>query len=271
MKKLSAVPRYLMLAEDLRARVESGVFKPGDRLPSEAQLCADNAVSRGTVVRAIEQLVADGIVHRRQGAGSFVARPSLHRRAGKLLSFTESAKGEGLRSEQSLISFGEASHEQILEFHCDRPAVYLCRLRYLDRLPCAIHRSIIPMHVARRIEQLNKTGEDALRAKDFSLYDALENAGFRVADARERVTTRLATPEETELLDLEDPTAVMVVFRRSFDGTGSLVEAVEAVYNGEFYTYDMRLTAGPSVVKTDSRAGVHSIGGRLNHPTTGRK
>lgn len=266
MQKLVAQPRYLMLADYLRNQIESGAFKPGDRLPSEAQLCADQGVSRGTVVRAIEQLVGDGIVHRRQGAGSFVARPSLHRRAGNLLSFTESAAGEGKLSQQSLIAFENASSEQVREFDCDGSAVYLCRLRYLDGLPCAIHRSIIPAHVARRIHALNGRDNAVLSDSAFSLYNALDQAGFTVREARERVTTRLANAEETRLLGLIDPAAVMVVFRRSYDGTGRLVEAVEAVYHGEYYTYDMRLVSTPRNVSGQDEPNILSLAGRVSNP-----
>ncbi|WP_419913825.1 GntR family transcriptional regulator [Hoeflea sp.] len=265
-----AQPRYLMLADNLRRRIEEGAYKPGDRLPSEAQLCADHGVSRGTVVRAIEQLVSDGIVHRRQGAGSFVARPSLHRRAGNLLSFTESAAGEGKQSQQTLIALEEASEEQVREFDCDGPALYLCRLRLLDGLPCAIHRSIVPAHVARRIDALNGDDRNALNDSGFSLYHALEEAGFKVREARERVTTRLANAEETRLLGLDDPAAVMVVFRRSFDGSGRLVEAVEAVYHGEYYTYDMRLVSTPSEVADHDGPNILSLGGRVSNPADGR-
>ncbi len=271
MQKLVVQPRYLMLAENLRNLIESGAFKPGDRLPSETQLCADHGVSRGTVVRAIEQLVGDGIVHRRQGAGSFVARPSLHRRAGNLLSFTESAAGEGKQSQQSLIAFKAASPEQVREFDCDGPAVYLCRLRSLDGLPCAIHRSTVPVHVARRINALNGKDDAALNESAFSLYNALDQAGFMVREARERVTTRLANAEETRLLGLNDPAAVMVVFRRSYDGSGRLVEAVEAVYHGEYYTYDMRLVSAPKNVPGNDEPNVLSLGGRVSNPVNGRK
>lgn len=260
-----------MLAAFLRQEIERGVFKPGDRLPSETQLCVNHGVSRGTVVRAIEQLVGDGIVHRRQGAGSFVARPSLHRRAGNLLSFSESAAGDGRQSQQKLIEFGEASAEQIREFDCDGPGVYLCRLRYLEGLPCAIHRSIVPLHIARRVDALNAGNNTALSASDFSLYHALETAGHRVCEAHERVTTRLADSGETALLDLDDPSAVMVVFRQSFDGSGRLVEAVEAIYHGEYYTYDMRLLVTPSVVAHEADTKVLSLGGRIAHPKTGSK
>lgn len=261
----------MILAEDLRRSIVDGQYKPGDKLPSESELCASYRVSRGTVVKAIEQLVLDGVVHRRQGAGSYVARPSLHRRAGKLLSFSESAADEGLRSTQSLLSFEQATQEQVAAFQCDGSAIYLCRLRSVDGLPCAVHRSIVPASVARRVDALNGSDSQALEQTDFSLYDALDKAGHTVREARERVTTRLAGEEECRLLNIAPPAPVMVVFRQSFDASGHLVEAVEAVYHGEYYTYDMRLVAAPSAAPGKNVDNILSLGGRMIHPHTNSK
>lgn len=57
---------------DLRQRIEVGEFAPGHRLPSEAEFVTAYSVSRATVRRAIEALVADGYVHSRRGSGTFV-------------------------------------------------------------------------------------------------------------------------------------------------------------------------------------------------------
>lgn len=57
---------------DLRHRIEAGEFTPGGRLPSEAELVEAYTVSRATVRRAIEALIADGYVHSRRGSGTFV-------------------------------------------------------------------------------------------------------------------------------------------------------------------------------------------------------
>ena len=266
MHKFNANPLYQILADELRRSIGNDEYKPGDRLPSESELCANYGVSRGTVVRAIEQLVSEGVVHRRQGAGSFVARPSLRRRAGKLLSFSESAAGEGLRSTQSLLSIEPATDERVAEFQCVGQAIYLCRLRSIDGIPCAVHRSMIPMHVARNIGALNGDDPAALKDSNFSLYEALDLAGYTVREARERATSRLAEAEECSLLDIAQPAPVMVVFRQSFDAAGRLVEAVEAVYHGEYYTYDMQLVAAPSATPGQADANVLSIGGRMVYP-----
>ena len=86
MQNHNKIPRYHQLAIDLRTSIISGKYKFGVKLPSETELCKNYGVSRGTAVKAIEQLVKEGIAIRKQGTGTFVARPSLQRKTGRLQS-----------------------------------------------------------------------------------------------------------------------------------------------------------------------------------------
>lgn len=65
-------PLYLRVATDMRHRIMSGQWKPGDRIPPEMELCQTYSVSRITVRRAIEMLVDDKLLFRKRGKGSFV-------------------------------------------------------------------------------------------------------------------------------------------------------------------------------------------------------
>src|SRR5215475_14350802 len=65
-------PAYARIFERLRAAITSGALAPNARLPSSRTLAKDFGVARNTVDWALGQLVADGYVVRRRGAGSFV-------------------------------------------------------------------------------------------------------------------------------------------------------------------------------------------------------
>ena len=65
-------PLLRQLARGIAAAIERGVLERGTRLPSERALAADVAVSRGTAVAAYDLLVADGLVERRRGSGTYV-------------------------------------------------------------------------------------------------------------------------------------------------------------------------------------------------------
>ena len=80
----SFVPLYYQLQELIKEQIESGGWKPRDRLPSEAELARRYAVSRVVVRQALAILQDDGQIVRIQGRGTFVAEPKLDARAGGL-------------------------------------------------------------------------------------------------------------------------------------------------------------------------------------------
>lgn len=71
----SQIPLFYQLFLILRDRILSGSLKPGDQMPSEAELCASYGISRTTVRQAIDRLVAMEHVRRRHGKGTFVQSP----------------------------------------------------------------------------------------------------------------------------------------------------------------------------------------------------
>jgi GntR family transcriptional regulator len=80
----SFVPLYYQLQELVKEQIESGAWRPGDRLPSEPELARRYAVSRVVVRQALAILQDDGQIVRVQGRGTFVAEPKLDARAGGL-------------------------------------------------------------------------------------------------------------------------------------------------------------------------------------------
>ena len=72
--RVAGVAKYAELRNTLLAAIQSGLWKPGKRLPTEQQLARELPYSLGTVQRALRELVEDGLVVRVQGQGSFVAK-----------------------------------------------------------------------------------------------------------------------------------------------------------------------------------------------------
>ena len=70
-------PPYSQVARGIREHIVTGEYRSGDRLPSEAELCAMYGVSRMTVRRAVALLVRDGVVFTENGRGTFVRAPGL--------------------------------------------------------------------------------------------------------------------------------------------------------------------------------------------------
>lgn len=238
MKRLleTGEPYYLQIAKRLRDMVD--VLPPGERLPSEPVLAKDFKVSRFTVAKAVEQLVKNGLIVRKQGSGTFVAEAPLRRQPGYLLSFTEAVHAAGHVSTHRVLAFRPTEWVPGLPYPEGEPLIFFDRLRYVEKLAVARHCSTLS---ASLIERIGLT-EDVARAPDFSLYRHFEDAGLKVATAKERLLARLASEEERRLLDLSDDTVVVSVTRQTFAHDGTPLDAVEATYDARHYSYEASLT-----------------------------
>ncbi len=80
----SVVPLYFQLQELLKEKIELGVWRPGEAIPPELELCEAHRVSRTVVRQALAILEQDGQITRTRGRGTFVSAPKVEQRAGGL-------------------------------------------------------------------------------------------------------------------------------------------------------------------------------------------
>lgn len=243
-------PLYLQIADRLREDIAS--LGEGARIPSEPQLARDWGVSRFTVARAVEQLADEGLITRRQGSGSFVAAAPLRRQPGYLLSFTEAVEAAGHRATHQLLAFDQAPWQPGLPYPEGIELIRLDRLRLVDGMAVALHRSLISAELAR------STGltRAVAASQSFSLYRFFEERGLSVHGATERLIACTADPRDRELLNLGAEAVVVAVTRHSFAADGMPLDAVNAVYDARRYSYEATLVRQPrnhasSTEKTD--------------------
>jgi GntR family transcriptional regulator len=234
-------PYYLQIAGKLRGMVED--LNAGERLPSEPQLAKNFKVSRFTVAKAVEQLVKDGLIVRKQGSGTFVAEAPLRRQPGYLLSFTEAVQAAGHAATHKVLAFRPVEWSPGLPYSPGSPLILFDRLRFVDGIAVARHHSILS---ADLVAQIGLT-EDVAKTPDFSLYRHFEDHGLTVATANERLIARLADAEERAMLDLADDTVVVSVSRQTFSYDGTPLDAVDATYDARHYSYEARLTRQPDM------------------------
>ena len=250
----SEQPLYRQLINHLRREIAGEA--PGSRITSEPQLARSFRVSRFTVSRAIEALVDEGLLYRRQGLGTFVAAPPLKRAPAYLMSFTEAVRDAGHTPTHRLLGFAPTAWQPDLPYAHDEPLVALDRLRLVDGLPAAIHRSVLS---AGLVEETGLT-EAVAAEPSFSLYGFLEWAGLSVERGIERLSARPAAASERRLLELERNAIVMAVHRQSYAADGRLLDVVDAVYDARRYSYEARL------LRRDESVGSNIIGKReMNH------
>lgn len=133
------IPQYRHLYEILRKHILSGVYEEGSLLPSENELCAVHNMTRPTVRHALDSLVKDGLILKKQGKGSIVRKPPQN--IG-ILSIAGTASAIGVRylktdilQKPVITNWPEIFPFELSELEKESGCVYMERLRYVDELP----------------------------------------------------------------------------------------------------------------------------------------
>jgi GntR family transcriptional regulator len=233
-------PLYLQLVESLRADIAGK--KPGIRVESEPQLAQRFGVSRFTVTRAIEMLVREGLITRRQGLGTFVAPPKLLRAPIYLTSFTEAMAAQGRRATHRLLSYSHVDGADAFAYPYQEAAslLRLERLRFVDGEPLAIHRSVLDAELAAKIGLTKSVASDA----HFSLYRLFRQSGVEIERGVETLRARLANAREARLLQLDKSSVVMAVRRETYAADGALVDLDDAIHDASRYAYETEIRRG---------------------------
>ena len=223
--------RYLEIADYLRGQVAAA--RPGDRLPSDAELCERFGVSRMTARQAVQLLANEHLLVRRRGEGTFVAPRVVPRALGSPLSFTENMRRRGLRAASRLLRAGwirpSDAERQALGLSPAERAIVVERLRLANDLPMAIERVVMQPSLAAVLEEDLEAG---------SLHAVFERLGRRPSRATARVSARLATVRERRLLDLARGSVLLVEVRTICDQDGVPIEHTSTCYVAERYEFE---------------------------------
>lgn len=233
----SSQPLYQQLQRAIREAIEKSVLKPDDALPPERQIAADLDVSRITVRKAIDGLVDEGLLIRRQGSGNFVAS-RIEKNFAKLTSFSEDMRARGRTPKSTWIkrSEGAVTPEEALTLRLSpgAPVYRFHRLRFADDQPMCLEYATI---AGDCLPSLNSVG--------VSLYEALEKAGNRPVRALQRLRAILLSGEQAKLLHAKTGDAGLLVERLGFLHDGRAVEFCQTYYRGDTYDFVAELS-GPN-------------------------
>jgi len=234
------VSYYQQLYTILRDELTRGVWKPGERMPSETELIAAYGVSRITVRQAFDLLVNDGFVYRRRGSGTFVTTRSSDSSLNRILSFAEDMEQRGLRSETRLITArlepAAADVARKLGIEPGEELAVVESLCLADDAPMSVERShLVHRHCPGLLEG------DYARV---SLHKALlEQYGIRLARADQAVRAVAADAETAATLSVSPGAPLLRIERVSFRQTGVPVEYLQAYRRGDRYVLYHELRA----------------------------
>ncbi|GAB7002911.1 GntR family transcriptional regulator [Nocardioides sp. AN3] len=210
--------------------------QPGAPAPSERELVSRFGVARMTVRQALDALVAEGLLERKPGRGTFVARP--RRGSTPVLSFTEEMARRGMVAESQTLTFrleqAGVGVARALGLAEGGTVIHWRRLRHADGAPMCVEDAYLNEALLPRFVR---------DPAPVSLYEELGARGMRPTWVEDGVSADVAAADEAQLLDLT-PGAPVVRKQRRGMAAERIVEVSRAAYRADRYV--LRLTLGGS-------------------------
>ena len=229
------IPLYARVAEDLRARILSGAWVPGDRIPPELELCETYHVSRITVRRGIEELVRERLVTRKRAKGTFVndwqaERPDDHVTSTR--SFTQEMSELG-KTATTLwadvrVEPADARMAKLLELQAGDPVLALRRTRGTGAKPFVYFATHIPYRTGYPLDSA---------AYYESLYELLRGFGITPNQGNEYIEAMTPPVEVQEALGIAHNEPVLKRTRMMRQADDDYREHTACYYVGSEYRY----------------------------------
>lgn len=236
--RTSPIPYYHQLKSLVLAQISRDGLAPGDRLPSDHELCERYGVSRTVVRQALGELEFEGVLVREKGRGTFVAQPKSPQGLVQSLTglFEDAAShGMSLRSQVRRLDTVPArgSVATDLDIEPGSPVLVLERLRFISDLPWVLVTTYLPAGLLTGLER-----EDLEHG---SLYAVMERQGVRPVRGRRSVEARIAGAALAKDLDVPRGSAVLFLSSVGMDATGRPVELFHAYHRGDRTRFEVSL------------------------------
>jgi GntR family transcriptional regulator len=222
-----AVPLYRRLSAAIRDDILARDLRPGDALEPERVLVNDFRVSRVTLRKAIDELVNEGLVVRKQGLGTFVAAPKVRHPHVGLHSTREVAGFYGLAVKADVVRFGFARANRRESNLLDIPEG--ARVLRFTRRDLAAGETLCVVDCTLPADYARSLTPELL--VDHSTYELIEAEGAtRLVAARQTLRATGANRRLSQLLDVKPGTPLLVLERVAYDQEGASVELATVCY-----------------------------------------
>lgn len=228
-------PLYEQIHDYLLQGIQSGEFKPGERIPSERELAERFNVSRLTANKAVKVLERAGFVYTQVGKGTFLHLEMHQQQLEHLTGFTDDMRSRGFSASSWVLSaemIGAPDDiARILNVLPGARLVRLCRVRLADDQPVAVETAHIVAAICPNL----------LEQHDFSresLYLVLRrDYNVKLSYAEQTIESRLATKDETAALHIKAGAPILHMTRVAYLTTRQPVEYVQSAYRADRYKF----------------------------------
>jgi len=215
------------IVKRLRDRINSPEYQVGDILPSEMTLAKILGVSRNTIRKAATELVVEGVLERRHGAGTFIKNKNIQLPMTTLKSFSESANEAGKRCENLVLEFRvkpatlEISAQ--LQIQPAEQVYYIRRLRCIDGHPVQLEDTWMPVALFP-----NLSVQDMQRSK-FVYIES--RCGITIAGCYETFLPVIPNKKIAALLQVSEKEPVLQMTKQAVDINGVRLDYSTLVCN----------------------------------------
>lgn len=238
MSEPSFNPLYHAVESALAADIASGAAKPGDQLPAEDNLVRRFGVSRTTVRKAIEGLVARGLVEIRRGKGTFVTQPRIRQELTELSGFVEDMAALGRHATARVISssaaIADATVAERLNVLRGANVYRIERVRLADGVPVSFDETYLPLEIGERIASNDLEAEPI-----FSLLE--EKYNLPLVEAEYQLEATIADASVAEALCISVGAPIFLIERTSYCAGPSPIDYERLYYRGDLVRFVTRL------------------------------
>lgn len=233
-------PLYRQIKSLILRSLESGEWRPGDAIPSEAELAVRYGVSQGTVRKAIDELAGENLLLRRQGKGTYVASHNDPRAFFRFLRL-QSIGGDVVPAHSVPLECWRAKAgpeaARVLKLNLGDPIIILRRILEFSGKPVILDEIYLPGDIFGGLTL------DMLKEWQGSLYALFESQfGMPMVRAEERLRAVAADRVSAELLKVPEGSPLLSVERVSYSYAGRPVEWRRGLYSTAEYCYVNELT-----------------------------
>ena len=231
------LPLDQRLRDQLAEQIANNRWRPGEAIPTEAALSAEYQLSTGTVRKAIDALVSEGILERQQGRGTFIRRAQFQSSLFRFFRF-QTVSGERQVPESRILSIepvaAPSAVAQALGLPADAPVIRIVRVRLLDVKPVLAEEIWLPRQRFQALLEIDLSREGPLL---YPIYE--EVCGQVVASAEETLTAESVNDVHARLLQVAVDSPVIVIERLASDYAGSPLDWRRSRGHAEHFRYSV--------------------------------
>lgn len=230
------LPAYARLRDALAARIAQGEWGAEQPLPSDNALARDHDLSVGTVRKAVQQLVDEGLLERRQGTGTFLRKPAFDATLFRFFQAREGTSAPSIPTSRLISRLRSTAPAAVAEVLGTTDVIRIDRLRYLSDQPFLSEELYIPY---ARFAGFESLPESDLGPLLYPIY--LDHFGVFVHRAEDEVRFGQADETTARRLGLAPGDAVAVIERSAFTVSGEAIEWRIARGRADSFRYRSRI------------------------------